>query len=142
LKEIVMNVLRRTVTAAALTLAATVLGATAVTANAWSAMTVRLTPSSNLLLTVEVYGASYDNAAPIDQWTVNGGANQIWNFVPTGGGYEIVNARSGKCMPTDNVAGDTVYQFICIGATTQIWYTGLQPGNGYAYPIRSASSSL
>lgn len=139
-----MRILRRGLGAVALAAAtaAALLGVTAGAANAASAMTVRLAPASNLLLTVEVYGASYDNGAAIDQWTVNGGSNQIWNFVPVGTAYEIVNARSGKCITTDNVAGDTLYQFTCIGATTQLWYTGLVPGNGYAYAIQSASSGL
>jgi hypothetical protein len=139
-----MRILRRGIAAIALSVAAaaTILGASAGAANAASAMTVRLTPTSNLLLNVEVYGASYDDGAPIDQWTVNAGANQIWTFQPYGGGYEIVNAQSGKCITTDSTPGDTVYQWTCEGGTAQIWYTGLQPGNGYSYPIRSAASGL
>ena len=139
-----MRILRRSLAAAALTVAAagTLLGITAGAANAASPMTVRLTPASNLLLTVEVSGASYDNGASIDQWTLNGGANQVWNFVPVGSGYEIVNARSGKCLTTDNVPGDAVYQYTCLGALTQLWSTSLQAGNGYAYTIGSESSGL
>src|SRR3954464_6226697 len=117
-----MRSIRHGLAALGLTLAtaATVLGATAGAADAAGPMTVRLAPESNLLVTIEVYGASYDNAAPIDQWSINGGANQIWTFLPVGTGYEIVNARSGKCLTTDMVPGDTVYQYTCLGAVTQL----------------------
>ena len=44
-------------------------------------------------------GCSTSNGAPIDQWQLNGGANQQWNLVPlTDGNYEIVNVSSGKVL--------------------------------------------
>jgi hypothetical protein len=129
-------------TALALAAAAALIGVNAGTANAASQMTVRLAPVSNPFLTVEVRGASYDNGATVDQWTVNGGSNQIWNFIPVGDAYEIVNVRSGKCLTTNGVAGATVYQITCLGALTQLWYTGLQPGNLIGYSIKSKVSGL
>jgi hypothetical protein len=116
------------------------LGSTPASAAA-SGFTVRVAPLSNPLLTVEVQGASHDWGAKIDQWTLNGGANQVWTFVPVSGGFEIVNKNSSQCMTTDGVAGDAVYQFPCVGADTQVWWTGITPGNTVAYSIQSATGS-
>ena len=44
-------------------------------------------------------GGSTNNGAVIDQWQLNGGANQRWDFVELGNGYyEIVNEASGKVL--------------------------------------------
>ncbi|MFB9238731.1 RICIN domain-containing protein [Plantactinospora siamensis] len=87
-------------------------------------------------------GASQAYGAPVIQWSGNGGANQIWKFVPTGGYYEIVNQNSGQCLTTDGVAGDQTYQFLCTGADTQLWYTDLAPNNGVGYSVGSKASRL
>ena len=139
-----MRFLRRGLAATALALAAAaaLVGVNAGTANAASQMTVRLTPESNPFLTVEVRGASYDNFATVDQWTVNGGSNQIWNFIPVGDAYKIVNARSGKCLTTNGVAGATVYQVTCGSSDWMLWWTGLQPGNLTGYSIQSKASGF
>ncbi|GIH15249.1 RICIN domain-containing protein [Rugosimonospora africana] len=118
------------------------LGVTTGAANAASGFTVRLDPTSNPFLAVEVAGASNDWGASVDQWSINWGANQAWTFTPTSGGYEIINKQSNQCLTTDNVAGDTVYQFPCVGATTQVWSTSLSPNNLLGYSIKSVSSGL
>jgi hypothetical protein len=129
--------------AAATTLAAAaVLGLGASPANAATGFAVRVAPMSNPLLTVEVRGASQDWGAPVDQWTLNGGGNQVWTFSPVSGGFQIINRNSGQCLTTDGVAGDTVYQFPCVGATSQTWWTSITPGNTVGYSIQSAYSGL
>lgn len=48
----------------------------------------------------------------------------------SGDGYTITNKNSGQCLTTDGVAGDAVYQFPCVGAPQQLWYTDITPGKG------------
>jgi hypothetical protein len=44
-------------------------------------------------------GFSTSNGVQMDQWQLNGGANQRWNFVGlSNGNYAIVNASSGKVL--------------------------------------------
>ena len=44
-------------------------------------------------------GGSTSNGTPIDQWQLNGGANQQWNLVRLpNGNYAIVNEASGKVL--------------------------------------------
>lgn len=115
-------------------------------ANAQStSFTIHMTPNSGWGLLLDVSGGSQDNGAPVIQWYANGGANQEWTFVPSGGynSYYIVNANSNKCLTTDGVAGHTVYQFTCVNAPTQVWQTSLNPNQWeVAYAIYNPGSGL
>jgi hypothetical protein len=136
--------LRRGIGVVALAAAAcaALLGAGAGPASAASGQTVRFGPLSNPFLTVEVKGASYDNGAQVDQWSINGGLNQAWTLQPSGGYVEFVNRQTGKCLTSDGIAGDTLYQYSCLGAGSQLWSTGLTAGNLVSYSIRNVGSGL
>ncbi len=140
----VVGAMAATVVAAAAT--AGLLGAGTAPASASSGFAVRLAPLSNPFLNVEVRGASLSPGATVDQWSFNGGANQVWTFQPSvspGGHYQVVNRQSGLCLTSDGVAGDTLYQDYCRdGATLQLWDTNLVPGNLLSYTIRNTGSGL
>jgi hypothetical protein len=99
-------------------------------AHAAGLFTVRLAPSSNPFLFVEVAGASTAATATIDQWSYTGGDNQVWTFLPTAGLYEIINQHSGKCIWTDGVAGKQLIQAPCTGSRFELWSIGAQWING------------
>lgn len=130
--------------AAAVALAATgAVAAGAGAAQASSGFSTHITPDNTAFLLLDVSGGSTSNGGGVIDWVANGGANQSWTFIPYGNNvYEIENNNSGKCLTTDNVAGDQVYQFTCVGASTQLWYTGLTPGSASDWTIQSQSSGL
>ena len=41
---------------------------------------------------------SHQQRGPIDQWQLNGGANQQWNLVPVATAHDVKNASSGKVL--------------------------------------------
>jgi hypothetical protein len=90
-------------------------------AHAAGLFTVRLAPSSNPFLYVEVAGASTAATATIDQWSYTDGDNQVWTFAPAAGYYEIINQHSGKCIWTDGVAGSQPIQAPCTGSRFELW---------------------
>jgi hypothetical protein len=131
------------VAAVAAATTAGLLGASTAPASASSGFSVRFAPLSNPFLNVEVRGASTNPGATVDQWSFNGGANQVWTFQPSGSHYQVVNRQSGLCLTSDGVAGDTLYQDYCrSGATLQLWDTNLVPGNLTSYTIQNAGSGL
>jgi len=136
--------LRRALCVLALATAATtatiVAGAGA--AHADSSAAIRLGPVSNPFLTVEVAGASGAAGANVDQWVLNGGANQVWYMQPYNSHYRFVNKQSGLCLATDGFAGDTVYQWYCNTSTAEQWDTNLVAGNTVGYSIRNVYSNL
>jgi Ricin-type beta-trefoil lectin domain-like len=135
----------------ALTIAAAVVAAGGMVAlspgaaHAASLFTVRLAPTSNLFLFVEVRGASTASTAPIDQWSYTGGKNQVWTFMPTGGYYEIINQNSGKCIMTDGTPGHQLIQAPCTGSRYQLWQVANEWVKGdftYDSAIRNPASGL
>ena len=112
-------------------------------AHADSAFTVHLTPNNTFGLLVDVNGGSTAPNAGVIDWYANGGANQVWTFIPFGNStYEIQNANSSLCLTSDGVPGDGVYQLQCAGGAQQKWVTALTPSAIGAYPIRNVSSGL
>ncbi|WP_169314161.1 RICIN domain-containing protein [Streptomyces piniterrae] len=87
-------------------------------------------------------GSSTDNGTRIQTWQSNGGAssggaptgNQTWSFVSNKDGtFTLRNAHSGKCAdavdgssPNSDVVNGGLYQWDCIGSSSQNWY--IQPG--------------
>jgi len=115
----------------------------AASAQASSGFTTHITPDNTSFLLLDVSGGSTSLGGGVIDWVADGGANQSWTFIPYSTNvYEIENNNSGMCLTTDNVAGDQVYQFTCLGASTQLWYTGLTPGSVSDWTIRSQSSGL
>lgn len=115
--------LRRPRALAATLLAGLAVAAIPATAGAQSLQSVAITTHSSAeFLMLDVSGGSTDNGAGVIQWYSHFGANQRWNFVDQGNGTEtIVNQNSGKCLTTDGVAGDQLYQFTCVGSPLQKW---------------------
>lgn len=112
-------------------------------AQASTSFTIHVTPNSSFGLLLDVSGGSTSPGGGVIQWYANGGANQAWTFESFGGNtYEIVNDNSGMCLSTDGVAGDELYQMPCVGASFELWQTGLNPSSVSAYPIYNAWSGL
>ncbi|GII55666.1 hypothetical protein Pth03_40550 [Planotetraspora thailandica] len=110
-------------------------------AQAASGFTARLAPISNQLMFLDVSGGSTSDGAKIIQWTLSG-SNQGWYFKPVGDNYQIVNVKSGKCITSDGVAGDQLYQWVCTSDTSQLWSTGLTPSDLHVHSIRNVKSGL
>ncbi|MCU7724396.1 RICIN domain-containing protein [Actinoplanes sp. KI2] len=106
-----------------------------------SGQQVRLAPVSNPFLYLDVQGGSHGDGAPIIQWTLSGD-NQLFTLQPSGGYFELVDKASGKCITTDGVAGNQVYQWNCHGTANQLWDTSLVANNLIGYSIRNVSSNL
>ena len=68
---------------------------------------------------------STSNRAPIQQFQLNGGANQRWNLVRLkNGDFEVVNAFSGKVLDDPNFStsnGTQIIQFQLNGGLNQQW---------------------
>ena len=77
-------------------------------------------------------------------WSVNGGANQSWQFTEQpDGSYQLVNSESGLCADVDGgstSAGAQVIQWTCTGGSNQHWTVSPQPGGGYT--VASVKSGL
>ena len=83
------------------------------------------TVNSNGTLTIDggcmdITGANYNNLTPIEWWTCNGGANQVWQAQ----NGELVNPHSGKCLddPASNTTNGTqLILYTCNGGANQKW---------------------
>ncbi len=89
-------------------------------------------------------GFSANNGAIIDQWQINGGANQRWDLVSVGNGnYFIQNEASQLVLDDPNFStseGTDIDQWQPNGGANQQWYLAPQP-NG-TVEIVNASSGL
>ncbi|MGW3890431.1 RICIN domain-containing protein [Micromonospora chokoriensis] len=86
------------------------------------AYTVRYNASGKLL---DVNGGSTTTGLQLQQWTANGGTNQMWYLRPTGDGYyTIVSRNSGLVADVYGAAtsdGAQVVQWSATGGTNQQW---------------------
>ncbi len=83
---------------------------------------------------LDVSGSSTANGAAIVQWPFGGGSNQLWNFIPTSGGYyQIKNMDSGLDL---NVTGGSTADGVAIVQ----WPFG-SGGNDQWLPVRNADGS-
>ena len=84
---------------------------------------------------------SQSNGADIDQWQLNGGANQQWNLVPAKYGIEVKNASSGKLLEDPGSTksnGTPIIQDTANGGANQQWnFVKLEDGN---YEVFNESS--
>jgi hypothetical protein len=134
----------RFLAAAALTALAVAAAPAAAHADSQTLQNVAIaTASSDAVLVLDVDGGSTANGAGVIQWYGTFGSNQRWNFVDQGDGTEtIVNQNSGKCLTTDGVAGDQLYQFPCVGMASQRWQSHLRTWGNSAAPITNPWSGL
>ena len=83
--------------------------------------------------------AAFQNGAPIQQWSWTGGANQQWQIVPTGDGFnEILNFQSGKVLDVtgvSTVAGATLQQWDWLGGDNQKWQVLDVSASGATPPV-------
>ena len=114
---------RRRVVLAASALAMTAgLGALAASPASADTSTYDSLSSASSLYSLDVAGASTSIGASIDVWYANGNANQDFTYPSANGQVaQIENQNSQMCVTTDGVAGDTLYQFPCVGAASQQW---------------------
>jgi len=94
-----------------------------------------VSPSTNLSLAMDVYGASSANGALIDQWTWSGGANQKFYFHSLGNNQYWLEPQNalGKCLDIININpnnGAGLQSYSYWGGLGQIWYA-INLGNGY-----------
>lgn len=86
------------------------------------AYTLRYTASGKAL---DVNGGSSTQGLQLQQWTANGGTNQMWYLRPTGDGYYTIVARnSGLAADVYGAAtsdGAQVVQWTTNGGTNQQW---------------------
>lgn len=89
-------------------------------------------PTSSSAMVIGISGGSTANRGQAILFRWQGDTNQRWT---TRGGfgsrgssplYEIVNAKSNKCLDKSldvpDADGNAVYQFDCTGASNQLWY--------------------
>ena len=72
-----------------------------------------------------MYGRATTDGTKVDQWTSNGGDNQLWKLTYLGAnGYEIVGVQSGKALEvvsTSTANGTDVDIRTYTGAANQRW---------------------
>jgi Ricin-type beta-trefoil lectin domain-like len=90
-----------------------VVATTGGTASAISGYYLILSADSSSL-NLDVSGASTAPGGRVTQWYSNGGANQNWSVPDIGLSGVIQNQNSGMCLTTDGVAGDRLYQKLCL----------------------------
>jgi Ricin-type beta-trefoil lectin domain-like/Calpain family cysteine protease len=77
---------------------------------------------------------SKSNGAVIDQWQLNGGANQQWDLVPSKYGIEVKNAFSGKVLEDPGSSksnGTPISQYTVNGEANQQWNFVKLPNGNY-----------
>ncbi len=82
---------------------------------------------------LDVFGGSAADGAPVVQWTDNSNANQQWRFVNLGNGYHnIVNRNSGRCLDVSGASTENnaaIIQWTCGPGENQQWQ--LAPNGSY-----------
>ncbi len=93
---------------------------------------------------LDVYGASRNNGANVQQWARNGTDAQNWRFEPTTDGHYVVRAKcSNKALDVQDVAkveGANVQQWDYGNGDNQKWRLE-NAGDGYYY-LRAKHSGL
>jgi galactose oxidase len=84
--------------------------------------------NNNLCITVA--GASTASGASIQQWTCNGGGNQIWTVRTSGSWLQLVSVRSKKCIAVSGASrddGTLLIQSTCANVDEQRWTISAAP---------------
>jgi hypothetical protein len=83
---------------------------------------------------LDITGGSDLDGTNAIQWSCNGGDNQRWRLVASGGGYsELVARDSGKCLDIEggsDLDGANAIQWSCNGGDNQRWRL-VATGDGY-----------
>jgi hypothetical protein len=95
---------------------------------------------------LDVYNNNSANGTHIITYDPLGGGNQKFTFVPTyGGGYNIKNMSTGKCLDLDKGPragnGDYVNEWDCLGQSTQRWGVFPWPGDPGAVGIYNLTTN-
>lgn len=95
---------------------------------------------------LDVNGYSFDDGAPLIQWSCWGGANQQWQFVATSDGYYRISARhSGKVVDVSGVSGENgaaVIQWTYVGGANQQWHVTPLGDGSYKIVARHSGKAL
>jgi hypothetical protein len=96
-------------------------------------------------LCLDVYGASSNAGAAIDQWTCNGQANQQFQFVPAAGGYGELRAQhSGQDLAVANGStaqgSPNIVQQTPNASAASLWQPRQQSDGSYEF--RNQNSGL
>jgi hypothetical protein len=81
---------------------------------------------------VDVNGQSTTAGATVIQWDANGGTNQSWRMVASGGGFRLVNGNSNLVLGVGSTGAD---QETPSGAVTQTWT--VKPASAGYYTLTS-----
>jgi len=86
------------------------------------AYTLRYSASGKL---IDVNASSSTAGLEVQQWTANGGTNQMWYLLPTGDGYYTIVGRGNGLLADVSGAstsdGAQVVQWAANGGTNQQW---------------------
>jgi hypothetical protein len=139
--------------------AAVFFAASATPTNAWASFdNFALTPQYNTMpmvtngiynlvnlnsgLALDVAHASTTNGSPVDQWTINGGANQEWAVTNVGGYYyEIIGVQSGLALDVfgDSDAPGTEIDIYTYDVGQNQWWSFTPTSGGY-YEVSPANA--
>ena len=87
---------------------------------------------------LDVYGGATGNGSRVDQWTCNGGSNQLWKVVHVGTTsgnlpiYTFMGVGSGRCLDVygaSHANGATIDIWDCNGQANQQWIDFPESGN-------------
>jgi predicted alpha-1,6-mannanase (GH76 family) len=96
-------------------------------------------------LAADVQHATTTNGSPVNQYTINGGANQQWGVTNVGGGiYEIIGVPSGRALSTDgggSANGTEMDIYDYSGASYQQWSFTPTSGGYYRLTPQNATGS-
>jgi len=96
-----------------------------------------LAPASNSSLVLD--GAT----GYITQQALNGTSSQLWELVPVGSLYQIVNLSDNDCLTTSGTAGAQLFLWFCTSTSQDLWQLPSDFGAGFfGSPIENPASGL
>jgi endoglucanase len=94
---------------------------------------------------LDVVGGGTADGTNVDQWTYNGGNNQLWAITHLGNNeYEIVNLKSGKALDVygwGSANGTNVDQWTWGNGTNQTWIVSATASGYYRLTPKNATST-
>jgi hypothetical protein len=96
-----------------------------------------LAPASNDSLVLD--GAT----GYITQQVPDGASSQLWELVPVGSLYQIVNLSDNDCLTTSGTAGAQLFIWFCTSTSQDLWQLPADFGAGlFGSPIENPASGL
>ena len=83
---------------------------------------VTITPNPFLLAPASRSSLALDGAGTfVTQQVPSGASSQLWQLVPQGSLYQIVNAATGQCLTTFGYSGDQLFTYTCGASPYNLW---------------------